>query len=371
MFPGRVKTTRVAMGRTLPSAPQWWYAVWMKWPQLDPDETLPSLYDRESADDDLWFAPCSLDEEEPSLRAPLPEADRKDLLRAAEWRRAESALAPELARAAQRFGALDERLRASSPGARERLAVLEASEISWWVGDRVTADRLSLWMALRLSAAHEDSLALSRAAWAARRLVSGPGPETGLAAFVGRPEDADWLMDWRDVEAASLGLHPMTRAAMGFHGWTLISGGAESRRMEAAVVAARAAAVEGRSQAFLPLASGGATALRSGGTPEERLARWYAGANQATWSLLRLLDRLDDWRTVALARVSGLSGRTPPRLIEALCRWPLLSAPVAEAETGSSRAAVQRNLERLTDLGLIREVTGQERFRLWTAEFQK
>jgi hypothetical protein len=141
--------------------------------------------------------------------------------------------------------------------------------------------------------------------------------------------------------------------------------------MEAAVVAARLAAAEGRSGGFLPLASGGSTALRPGGSPEERLARWYSGAEQATLAALRLLDRLEDWRDRATEAVSGLSGRTPSRLIEAFARWPLLSAPVAEEETGSSRAAVQRNIDRLSALGLIREVTGQERFRLWTARFQK
>ena len=40
---------------------------------------------------------------------------------------------------------------------------------------------------------------------------------------------------------------------------------------------------------------------------------------------------------------------------------------MAEALTGASRAAVQRNLKWKEDRGLIREVTGQGRFRMWRA----
>lgn len=334
-------------------------------------ESPPSFYDGSVPDEDLWFLPPGAEDDEDPFAPPLPRSDRRDLLRAAEWRRAEAALAVELARAAQRFGALDERLRRAPQGLRERLAVIEAAEFSWWSGDRVTPDRLALWISLRLSGPQDDSLALARAGWAARRLISGPGPEAGLAAFLGRGETADRVVDWGPVEAASVGMHAMTRAALGFHAWGLVAGDAGGARMEAAVVAARVAAAEGRSGCFLPLASGGSIALRPGGPPEDRLARWYAGADQAALAALRLLDRLEDWQHRAAEAVSDLSGRTPARLIDAFSRWPLLSAPVAERETGASRAAVQRNLDRLSGLGLIREVTGQDRFRLWTARLQK
>jgi Fe2+ or Zn2+ uptake regulation protein len=45
----------------------------------------------------------------------------------------------------------------------------------------------------------------------------------------------------------------------------------------------------------------------------------------------------------------------------------MLAAPQAEVETGTSRAAVQRNLDVLVARGLVREVTGQGRFRVWAA----
>lgn len=40
---------------------------------------------------------------------------------------------------------------------------------------------------------------------------------------------------------------------------------------------------------------------------------------------------------------------------------------MAEALTGKSRAAVQRNLTLFQARGLVREVTGQGRFRFWKA----
>lgn len=65
--------------------------------------------------------------------------------------------------------------------------------------------------------------------------------------------------------------------------------------------------------------------------------------------------------------MTTLSGRTPPALCAVLANWPLVSAPMAEALTGASRAAVQRNLAWMEARGLIREVTGQGRYRMWRA----
>jgi len=54
-------------------------------------------------------------------------------------------------------------------------------------------------------------------------------------------------------------------------------------------------------------------------------------------------------------------------LINLLSACPMVSAPMAEAQIGASRAAVQCNLEMLVARGLIREITGQGRYRVWTA----
>ena len=165
----------------------------------------------------------------------------------------------------------------------------------------------------------------------------------------------------------------MTQAAILFHAWrmlgheTLNSGPVQD--VEAAALAARHGAVMGRGGGafFLPLALTGPGGLRATGAVPERLARWISGATQATLAALLQLDRIRDWQARAEAETRDLSGRTPPALIAAFATWPMLSAPMAEEITGASRAAVQRNLDALGKRGLIREVTGQGRYRIWAA----
>ena len=107
--------------------------------------------------------------------------------------------------------------------------------------------------------------------------------------------------------------------------------------------------------------------LTVSGPPDRRLSGWIAGAHQSVLAALLHLDRLRRWQQRATEATADLSGRTPALLIAALARLPMLSAPVAEAETGASRAAVQRNLDQLRTRGLVREITGQGRYRVWTA----
>ena len=236
-------------------------------------------------------------------------------------------------------------------------------------------DRLALWIALRLSGVQDDTAALARVGWAMRRLTGGPGPELDLSAFLDRrdPENtddeaepfADRAGGWLELMAQAANLHPITRACMGFHLWSLAGLGQHGDRMEAAVTAARIAASEGRGAVFAPLAIGGAGGLRAAGTPTERLARWIDGADTACLTGMRHLDDVEAWSARAQADMTPLSGKTPPALRAALTEWPLISAPMAEALTGGSRAAVQRNLAWMEARGLIREVTGQGRYRMW------
>ena len=69
------------------------------------------------------------------------------------------------------LGALDDRLRRDPEGWRHRLALIEAADLSWFIGNRVGPDRLALWMALRLSGVQDDTRALARIGWAVRRLT--------------------------------------------------------------------------------------------------------------------------------------------------------------------------------------------------------
>lgn len=313
------------------------------------------------------------------------------------WAAAEAALAGPLARLALVFGEFDARLRAAPEGLRWRLALTEAAELSWWAGDRVAADRLALWVGLHIGATDAGAQALARAGWAVRRLAGGPFPAEGLVAFLGRPGTAGagpeaWGQDapghgagdagaapGQDDPAGLLaegnGLHPVTQAARLFEARRSPD---PARAIEAAVLAARHGAMmarmPGQGALFLPLAAAGAMALRwegAGTVPQADridrwLAGWLAGAERATLAALLQLERLAAWQRRAERACADLSGRTPQRLLAVLAAWPMVTAPLAEAETGASRAAVQRNLDRLTDRGLIREITGQARYRVWT-----
>ena len=329
-----------------------------------------------TVEDDLWFLPGP-PEGEPAHLPPGPRAEQVETTIIADWVKAEAALAAHLARVAGRLGALDERLRRGPEGWRHRLALFEAAELSWFSGDRITPDRLALWMALRLSGARDDTGALARIGWAARRLNGGPGPEAGLAAFLDRRDPAniadqaepfaERAAGWCELMDTAYELHPISRSCMGYHLWALAGLGAHGDRIEAAVTAARIAAREGQGAIFAPLAMGGAGGLRAGGQPVERLARWIDGMDQAVLTAMRRLDDIGAWSARTQTAMAALSGRTPPALHEVFSEWPIVSAPMAEALSGASRAAVQRNLAWMEARGLIREVTGQGRFRMWRA----
>ncbi|MGB1207647.1 MAG: hypothetical protein ACPG7W_00445 [Paracoccaceae bacterium] len=348
-------------------------------------------FDCDDVEADLWFLPPAQDaDDRPPWRArkslgPPPD----DAAQVQEWAQEEAQQAARLARVAGRLGALDDRMRRGPAGWRHRLALIETAELSWFTGDRVTPDRLALWLALRVSRARDEAGALWQAGWAARRLIHAEGaPETALAAFLGRQdapgpqppaiteaaEDPFALRaaQWQGLMAAGHMLHPITRACMGFHLWAPMGLapvgdlGHMAGRMEATVTAARIAAP---SASFAPLVMGGGGVLRSqtGGPPTDRLGRWLEGMDGALLAAMRHLDRIEDWSARARVIMAPLSGRTPPALCAVLSDWPLVSAPMAARLTGSSRTAVQRNLVWMQTHGLTHEVTGQGRFRMWRA----
>jgi hypothetical protein len=330
----------------------------------------------EISEEHLWFLPGPI-EDEPGDLPPGPRAEPHETAILDDWRKAEADNAARLARVAGRLGGLDERLRRGPEGWRHRLALIEAADLSWFAGDRIGPDRMALWIALRLSGVQDDTAALARVVWAVRRLSGGPGPEADLAAFVDRrdPENlaeeaepfADRAGGWLNLMAQAVDLHPISRACMGFHLWSLAGLRQHGERMEAAVTAARIAASEGRGAVFAPLAMSGAGGLRAAGPPADRLKRWLDGMETACLTAMRHLDDVEAWAAQAEAEMAPLSGRTPPALRGVLTEWPLVSAPMAEALTGASRAAVQRNLAWMKARGLVREMTGQGRYRMWRA----
>lgn len=292
------------------------------------------------------------------------------------WRQAQGDQAATLANAAGRLGALDERLRHAGQGARQHLALSEADRMCWHLGDRVSLDKLALWVAMRVTTIGADGRALERAAWAVRRLTGGPGPDAGLASFLGRHvsgDDDDDLYDNLAARAAGWSeaidhrLHPVVASCMGYHLWSLAGLGQHGNRLEAAVTAARMAVGPAHNVVFAPLAGARANALLCGGDPAARLAAWIEAIDSGALAAMAHLDRIADWQDRAAQAMAGLSGRTPTLLRKVMAEWPFVSAPMAEAMTGASRSAVQRNLDLMQDRQLIREMTGHGRFRFWCA----
>lgn len=183
-------------------------------------------------------------EEEPDNFPPEPRAEPRETTDFDDWRLAEACPAARFVRAAGRLGALDERLKRGPEDWRPRLALIEAADLSWFVGDRIGTDRLALWISLRLSGVQDDAAALARVGWAMRRLTGRPGPEVDLPAFLDRRDPrnldseaepfADRAGGWLDLMAQAADLHLITSASMGFHLWSLADLGQQGDRMEAA-----------------------------------------------------------------------------------------------------------------------------------------
>jgi hypothetical protein len=338
----------------------------------DLSEEMAGPYDSPSAPDDLWFLPDDDHTPDATFQEPflLTKSNRAGLLDAKAWRAAEATLAADLAALAFDFGRLSERVLAAGAGAIQRLALAEASSLSWWTGDRVSAERMALWQSYRIGAADVEGSGLIRTAWAARRLAAaGQGGDAAAVLQVGLGEGADkhLIAEVAQVLGDLPGLSTVAQGCALFHLWRSLDERPEHLRgLEAAVLGARLAA--GQGMRFLPLTLTGFAALTLSGAPEARLAGWITGAHRAVLAALMMLERLADWRVRATAATADLQGRTPAQLIAALAAHPMLGAAQAEAETGASRAAVQRNLDVLTTRGLAREVTGQGRFRVWAAK---
>lgn len=364
-----------------------------------PLEDMEAPEDRDDAD--LWFLPGPMEDEPDYLPpGPAPEPKESDVVDA--WRAAEAGQAAQLARVAARLGILDERLRRGPAGWRQRLALIEAADLSWLTQDRIGLDRLSLYMALRVSTVTDDAQALYRIGWTVRRLTGGPAPlarrsgvgelETFLdrRARLGQGERLDEAKapsrmvemaereafddraaGWLAMMDQAEDLHPVARACMGFHLWHVAELSPVDDPLEAAVTAARVAIADlapsgsAPGAIFAPIAMGGGGGFRVSGDPPTRLARWLNAMESATFAALRRLEEIEAWAAAAEQTMVPLSGKTPPMLRHLFTSWPLVSVQMAEKLTGAHRATVQRNIDWMEERGLIREVTGQGRYRMW------
>ncbi len=327
-------------------------------------------------EDDLWFLPGPPIDEAPT-DPPWRLAERQAIFSPRDWRRAEDAQGRGLARAAAAFARLDARV---SKDFAKRLAYAEASALLWAQGDWVPPDKIALYGLLRESAL-KDARVLSRADWATRRML-GAGLPDELGAFLGRHQvEFDGLAevglnstlrmvgeedDWQAARAALSDCHAITQAAALFAAWRAFGLSAPNDALEAGVAAGKIGGVEGRSLRFLPVATGGP--IGQGGTPADRLARWYAAVENACLKAEMEVDSLEVWQGRAAAATQRLSGKTPPLLIKALLETPALTAGMVATATGTDKATARRNLNAFAKLGLIREITGQGRYKVWAVK---
>jgi hypothetical protein len=135
--------------------------------------------------------------------------------------------------------------------------------------------------------------------------------------------------------------------------------------VEPAVAAMRIAGRAGRGGApFAPLAR---RRTPGGERLVERLHGFYADLAAGCAEALIALERMQAWRVRADDAIADLSGRTPRRLVALLAARFAVSAQDAAEAGGVSVSAAHRNLALFEARGIIREITGQGRFRMWAA----
>lgn len=313
------------------------------------------------------------------------DGDQPALPRPADWLAAQSALAVDLAGAALAVGRLDARLSLmdaqSRAGATRRLALIEIEEMLRAQGTPLSREEIGLdAMAAR---AGTDLQAMAQARWALRRLEGQSDParlrdflalhrseDRAEPAWSDRPAGAVFdaaEADFLEGMAALSGLHPLARAPAARMLWRLADLSPDDAAIEAAVWAARDMARATPALAFLPLGRHGRAIWADGGLPERRLSRHLAAVAQGATDACRTLDRLADWAQAAVDATAAIKGRNPARVIAALAAHPVLHTAGVEELAAISRDTAERLLSRMREMGLVREITGARRFRLWAA----
>ncbi|WP_312530872.1 helix-turn-helix domain-containing protein [Paracoccus sp. (in: a-proteobacteria)] len=306
------------------------------------------------------------------------------------WQQAEAEEAPALARAAAALGALDAAVE-DAPWLLPRLALLEAEAMLWAQGIILRSEDIGRDLLAARSGA--DAEGLMQARWCIRRLV--PAHTAGEVALrrpelrdlrsflalhrvevAGFHDDAPARLCGADFDAASQDFltaldqladrHPLTRAAAAQYLWRQNGLSAVEDVIEAASYSAILASTDLQYLRFAPLGQYGQTAWRSGGSAAMRLAQWLEAVRAGAHEARQHMRRLRAWRDDALGMAAKMKGDTPGRLIEAALQRPLIGTEDAERALGISRDSAERGLARLQSMGILREVTGRGRFRLWT-----
>lgn len=325
-------------------------------------------------------------EDDPGYDTPLPQADRRDLLRPKDWQGAEADLAGVLADAAMSAGRLDSML-AEMPdearaGASRRLALIEVETMLWAQGTPLRREAIGRDLMEARADADLDAMHLAR--WALRRL-EGQSQIKDLRGFLGlHRSDNPALQDTLAQRPAGLAfdesaegfaqgqamaerLHPLSRGPFHRMLWRLSDLSPTGDLVEAAVWSGRAMAIRSEALSFVPLGRHGRQVWGDTGTPPERLHRHLLAVTEGCAEARLHLRRVAEWAAEAVKRTEAIKGKNPARVIAALAAQPLMSTAMVEQATGTSRDTAERLLARMHQMGLVREMTGTRRFRLWAA----
>lgn len=346
-----------------------------------------SLYDPEPvSEEDLWFLPATPEDAAPT-DMPWPVAAREGSLAPDVWRQAETGCYRELLSAVEALVRFGERLKAMPAEAVERCALISVSAVLRSEGLWLGPEKIALYRALRLTG-EAEARPLARASWAVRRLTGqGASALDGLREFLGRAEVANPMdpdpeasrpvgdeldllgQAYLDQHEQLSGCDVLTRAAHGFAFWRQEGITPWDELLEPSVAAMTVGA--GARAPFLPISAGHRFDRHGGsggeGSAEARLRVLYAAVEAGALAALMDLDRLMAWQDKARVETRDLSGRVPPELIRLLLRYPILSADLVAQEADCSTMTARRNLNIFTERGLTREITGQGRYRYWSA----
>lgn len=128
-------------------------------------------------------------------------------------------------------------------------------------------------------------------------------------------------------------------------------------RVTVPVASAMLADVDSYFDALVAYRHGDATTL-----VEYMLSAADAATREATVSAERLRRMPEQW----LNQVRPRRGSSAYKLIEGLLRDPILNAQVAQKITGSSAPRTYEAIDRLADEGVLHEITGHSRNRVWS-----
>lgn len=313
-------------------------------------------------------------------------ADRPAVLDPGAWLAAQQLHSGLLARAAFQIGQLDATLAVLAPeargGALRRLALIELEAMLWAQGAPLRREEIG--REVMDARAGTDLEAMRLARWGLRRL-EGQGGLSDLRGFLGlhrsdSPAMADLLAarpvgEAFDAGAAEFlatagtlaGIEPAARAPALRAAWRLSDLSAPECLTEPACWTARDMAQGCEALRFVPLGRHGRLVWIEGGPPAERMRRQLEAVAQGCQEARRELIRIADWARRATDAVSGIKGDNPARVIAALAAHPLMGTAMVERATGISRDTAERLLARMQAMGLVREITGARRFRLWSA----